>query len=419
MPSLQKPVKGVSEMRKITLLICLLCLICLPTLAEETALDYKADFMFGTSPRFIANDDIGDIGHYGLSLYVNNPHTHNQLFGFELTDYNNQIEEDAGLTVPDHQFTMGLHHKFNQQVGLKLATHYETFLGDNPFSSYGLYPYYQGDIGGLELGREYDNEGSFSYLLGNLYRDRHQVLGAVSLEKFEEQHGQSIREDQYSRAGLALRYAVDDDWHLIGGTNYNPNLKKMSWVGGFSHSVNFRDSGINPGLMAIHRIKPNSRYTLAILTLDGKALNQSVNQVIHEAFFRGSFKRSRIIGGRYMGDMVLGSAHEQVDFGTVSIAFSALSVDVGSDSQLMQNDVTGYFSYPGTLGPLTRPYLGFTWAKFSDLIYNPMIHSLDDPEQEYFQLKMGAKIKMNGRNLRINLTLDDNGGAAIKSSWWF
>lgn len=402
------------------ILILSLCLILVPNMVLGNDYQYKTNLSYGDNQRFLGDQNLGNIKYQGLSLYITNPQTRSQLFGFEITDYNNDLDGSSGLVVPEHEFDLGINHQINQRFSLKLATSYARFLGDDPFFSYGLYPSYQYKNNNLEFGHEYDEDGVFYCLMSRINSGQSQLFSALSLEDFEERHGPTVEEAKHHRFGGALRYHLTKDWHLIGGGNYNTDLKKMSWIAGFSNSINFLNRGLNPGIVAIHRVKPDSRYSLAIFTLHGYALNQMVNQVIHEAFFRGSFKRSRIIGGRYMGDPGLGSAHEQVDFATFSVAFSSLSVNIDDNTELMHYDVTSYLSYPGNFGKINRPYIGLTWTRFSDLIYDFRTHSLYDPKQQLWEIKFGGKLKFHGLpDVRINLVVDNTGGIDIKNSVWF
>jgi hypothetical protein len=406
-----------STMRNLIVML-LIAVLLSPSVASGKDLN-KLDLFWGDSPRFLGSEDIGNIGQRGLSFYANNPlNPRSQLFGFELMSYNNDaVDQSTDLILPEHEFALGLNYPVGSSYGIKVAANYQSFLGDDPFFAHGLYPYYKWDGGGLELGREYDVDGDFSYLMGNLKAGEHHILMALSRESFEEGHGPNVNQVEHNRFGGGLRYALIGRWHLIGGANLNPSDGgKVTWLGGVSHSIDYRASGLNPGLVAIHRIKPKSRYSLAIFTLGGKALGDPVNWAIHEAFFRGMFKRSRIIGGRYMGDPGLGSAHEMVDFGIFVVALSSLSIDISQDTELMHYDVSTSLSYPGNWGSLNRPYVGFTWAEYSDLVYDYQTHQLDDPRREYWQIKLGARIKVAEHDMRFTLGLDNNGGITVKTT---
>lgn len=398
----------------------------LPTTGLGQNYQHKLDLFENSVPRFLGEIEVGNISQHGLRLYVDDARSHHQLFGFEINRYDNDVDPAVGLILLENEFNFGLNYPATSYCDLRIASSYQSFMGDEPFFSYGLYPSYQREQAGLELGHEADPDGNFSYLLGNLRYNQHQVFYAWSRENFS-QHG-SV-EEHHNRFGGGLRYGIKNWGHLLGAVNYNFHNDEPSWVMGFSHDIKMTGDFWNPGLMAVHRIKPGSHYTLCIFTLGGRALNEQVNYVLHEAFVRGAWKRSRIIGGRYMGTVGISSAYEQQDFGIISLAYSGLSIKASNQAELTQYDLTGYCTYPGHFGPLVRPYLGLTWADFSDLVFDPATHSLQAPNQNYWEFKVGGKIRLSEHPgpphraqlgyLRVNLALDNRGGVRFKTSFWF
>ena len=416
-----------STMRNLIAALLITSLL-LPNMASGDPFKHKADLEIGTVPRLLGNEDIGNISHRGLNFYVDQGKvklrhgkpdtTWTQLFGFELMSYNNDgVDQSRGLILPEHEFALSLKYPPHSPGGIKLAASYQSFLGDDPFFAHGFYPYYKWEDVEVEIGSEYDVDGSFHYLMSNLKMGEYHVLLAISRESFEEGHGPNVNQVEHNRFGGALRYALIGRWHLIGGANINPSDDgKVTWLGGISHSIDYRANGFNPGLVAVLRVKDQSRYSLTIFTLGGKALGSPVTLVIDQALALGMFKRSRIIGGRYMGDPGLGSAHETVDFGVFVVAISSLSIDVSQDTELMHNDVSAYLSYPDNWGSLNRPYMGFTWAEDSDLIYDYQTHQLGDPRREYWQIKLGARVKVAEHDMRFSLGFDNNGGITVKTT---
>jgi len=224
---------------------------------------------------------------------------------------------------------------------------------------------------------------------------------------------------------------------LFAGGNYNLQSSKPTQIFGVAFHADPKVNGLNPAVMAVHRAKSSCKYTLAIFTLFGRTMNKFVIAGIDEAMFEGSLKRSRIIGGKYMGEPGLGNAYEMQDFGLVSIAYSSLRIEAGPGATLIQNDLTGYLTYPYVNRLGVSPYLGFTWTEFSDLIFNPANYQLDDPRQDYWEIKVGGKFPIrHGEihqpmyhigipqaiplvNMRLNAAFDNHGGVKFKSSFWF
>lgn len=421
-------------------IICVLIAILLPASGLAQKYHYKLDGLTSSGPRYVGDQDVGDVSFTGFDLYVSQMKlrpshrsgapidtTWSHLTGIEFRQFYNDIDETSTLVLPETEFNFGLQLQAKQHCSFGVAGTQKTFLNDNPYSSSLFHMKYQRDHGGLELGLQPSSDGSLTYLMGDHDFDTtHRFYYSLSRETVETGNGPSINEKTYNRFGGGLRYQLPiDRLHLLFGAGYNPTLEKPSWVFGLSRSIDFGSQGWNPGLMAVHRIKPGSQYTLAILTFGGHALNQHANVGMHEAFYQGLQQTSKIVGGKHMGRTGIGNQYEQRDFGTISLAWSRLMIDISDDVALMQNDFTGYATWPGQVGPIFRPYFGLTVAKFSDLIYDPMLHNLTDPEQDYVEFMLGGKIQLSQQYdkeqgcLRVNLYFRDTGQLGLKTSFWF
>jgi hypothetical protein len=386
--------------------------------------------LFGSDvQRYISEDRVGSIAAFGLRLYVDNPQTHTQLHGFEYEEFNNQVSASTGLVLPKQRFAYGFCLKVNEHCGFKVAGTQEKYLNDDPFSAFGIYPKYENNWGGIELGYENDQKNTrVSFAQGKIKKFGTIYL-AASLEDFEEGHAVIINQRHARLGGAYLGTIPKTPFRLFGGGNYNLDLEKPTWIAGISCVADVRSNGLNPAFTVIHRNKPDAKYTLGMLTLWGRTLNEDVTAAIDEAFLQGSMKRSRVIGGKYMGEPGLSNAHEMQDFGKVSIAYSSLDLKAGTEATLISQEVSGYLTCPRNFGRLANPYLGITWTKFTDLIYDPVIHRLNDPAQEYWEFKTGVKVRFRTiedsrhRNqlgyCRLSLAVDTNGGYRLKSSLWF
>jgi len=403
----------------------------LPGLSATAAeLQYKAVAGLDASPRQVGGEQVGDITAFGLKLFATDPRTHSMLFGFQYKEYDNNVPESAGLALTKHEFAAGVSLQFSRPLSLKVAYTQAEYMNDDPYSAFGLYPCYRGGDRGLDAGLERDLAGTtFTFLQAKLNRGHGTWYGNGSYERFlTTGHGSSAEAESFERIGGGYLYSVPDTrFRLLAGANYNFTEAKPTWIFGASHHTNSGSSGVNPALSVFYRLKPNSRYALGILALWAD-FGQHATLGIHEAALRGGLKRTQIIAGRNMGDPGIGSAYDASDFGLITFAASLMSVDAG-DATLIENDLTGYATYPGSILGVARPYIGATWVESSDLIYDPSLHSLTDPEQSRTEFKLGAKIPVGTVNpddrnyetgyLRVELVVNNIGGGSIKFQHWF
>jgi hypothetical protein len=393
-------------------------------------LGYKSSLMFESGPRAVGGEQVGDITSLGLKLFAMDPRTHSMLFGFEYEEYDNDVPESAGLALTKHEFSAGISLQFSQPLSLKVAYSQAEYMGDDPYSAFGLYPCLRGERNGLELGLERDLAGTtFTFAQGKLEQESGTLYGGMSYERFLEGHGSSGDTEFYRRLGGGYLYSVPDTrFRLLAGANYNFTQEKPTWIMGLSHYTDRASQGINPALSVFYRIKPGSQYALGILSLWGD-FGKHATTAIHEASLRGGLKRTQIIAGRNMGDPGIGSAYDANDFGLITFAASLMSVEAGSDATLVENDLTCYATYPHSALGIVRPYIGATWVKSSDLIYNPVRHTLDDPEQSLFEMKVGGKFRVGKTQendpsfeqgfMRAELVVNNAGGASIEFQHWF
>lgn len=423
-------------MTRLTLATILVALIAGAALAE-TPLSYKLDLFGADVPRFVGSDEIGSIRSGGFRLYADRlipiPGTSKTrpslLLGIEYQAFDNRLTVPTTLALPQHTFNLGADLPLAGLTGIRLAASSQQYLNDDPYASFGIYPYRRFDTGSAELGFEQDlQHRTWALALGTRTVPFGAVMAGGSLERLPRDRGSTDTEQQ-GRIGAALLVSVPHSRiDAFGGGNYCLDDERFVWVGGLSLNANVRGNGIQPSVLIAHRQRPDSRYTLAIATLWGRTLHPQVTRAIHEAFFRGGLKETRVIGGRYMGDPGLGSEHEMVDFGSFAIALSNLEVDAG-DATLLERDVTAYGTLPWTLGPLMNPVLGVTYGEFSDLIFNPAIHGMDDPDQRYWEFKLGIKVLTDLDHAhdtlreagfaRVWLAIDNGGATRLKVTTWF
>jgi len=130
----------------------------LPMIGWAQAYQYKTDQFWTSNPRYLYGDDVGQINSVGLRFYIDNPAVHNQLFGFEYEEYYNRLAEFTGLVLPEQRFAFGFSLPTGKHCSIKVAGAQEKYFNDEPFSNFGIYPSYQRDWGGIELGYESDVE---------------------------------------------------------------------------------------------------------------------------------------------------------------------------------------------------------------------------------------------------------------------
>ena len=414
-------------------MVCFLVILLVNSLGATSSYadnyEYKGELTFTNGPREVAGKRVGDIFAGGMSLYVTDPATHSMLFGFQYEEFNNNVPENIGLRLPKQRFAAGFYLPVTRRCSFKVAYTQEDFLNDTPYSTFGLYPQYSRENGSLQIGFERDQQGrAFSFLLGKLDDSRGTWYYSASFERFQEGHAVVITES-YTRVGGGYLYSVPNTrFRLLAGGNYNPVLSKPTWVFGASHYTDRNSFGVNPSLAAFWRIKPASTYGLCIVGLFGQ-FGEHPTTAIHDASIRGAAKDTRLIAGQSMGDPGVGSAYDTNDFGLIVFAVSMLSVDAGPEVTLVENDFTGYATYPREVGPIVRPYIGMTWVRSRDLVYEYALHQLTDPEQTRFELKIGGKFQA-GTSLatdqnyelgffRFELMVNNLGGGSISFQRWF
>lgn len=414
-------------------LVCFLVVLAASSLGAATSYageyQYKSVLTVENGPREVGGERVGDIFGGGLSLYVTDPATHSMLFGFQYKEFSNSVPEIVGLQLPKSEFSAGFCLPVSRRCSFKVAYTQQEFLNDQPFSTFGIYPQYSRNNGSVQFGLERDQQGTtFSFLQGKLNNSHGVWYYNASFERFLEGHAVVI-DNNFARVGGGYLYSVPETrFRLLLGGNYNPVLEKTTWVVGASHHADRNATGISPAFAGFYRVKPSSRYALGILAL-WSDFGKYPTTAIHDASIRGSLKRTRLIAGQSMGDPGIGSAHDTNDFGLVTFAVSLLTVDAGTDATLYERDFSSYMTHPNTLGPITRPYVGMTWVKSSDLVYNYALHQLTDPEQTRFELKIGGKFHVGTAYvkdddyelgyLRCELMINSDGGGRIQIQRWF
>ncbi len=400
-------------------------------IAEEY--QYKLNFHTQSGDRWLGNENIGNITANGLDLFISKATRHSSIgiMAMQYRDYNNSIS-DWRMITPEQEFKLAYSLYPTNSCKLWAAMTQTTYLNDLPFSAQGVYSKYTKDNWGLELGYEGDQQGAvhsrFAYAFR--YRDFHhgRLLLGISQDYVEKQRA-SIEESNHSHFGSAMLLEVGERLQLFSGANRNTSVGENTWNIGLSWTANTSKFGLNPAGFLHYREKPESKYFLGLFTLWGMALNEHVCTELHGVFFRGGLKQSRIVGNSNYDKPGVGDQHEMQDFGALSIAFSSLEVQAGADAVLMHNDISAYLTFRDDLGLITRPYLGMTWNEFSDLYYDPMQHSLQDPQQDSWEIKVGGKIPVSSidvmdhsrelGHLRINVVWNTKTGSRFATSWWF
>lgn len=392
------------------------------------ALTYKVDVFATDMPRFVGDERLGMIRSGGFRLYADDPARHTLLLGIEYDGARNDFDRATTLVVPEHSFNLGADLPMPRLfTGVRLAASGLQYLNDDPFSTFGVYPYRRFGAGTVEFGFEQDQQHrTWEFGLGTLVLPHGELLCGGSLERLPRSRG-SIDTRQVGRLGAGALVSVPFTRLDLFGAGNSGEGQRPTWMGGLSLNADPRGEGAQPAVLLAYRRKPDTRYTLGIVSLWGRTLNPHVTRVIHEAFFRGGLKETRIIGGRYMGDPGLGSEHEFVDFGGLCVAVSDLAVDAGS-AKLLEREVTAYGTMPWASGRLANPTVGLTYGRFSDLVFNPQTHSMNDPVQEYGEVKLGLKVRLgsdvpNPRRqsgyARLWLAADNRGGVRLKGTSWF
>ena len=411
-------------------LLCAALLTCLvfgalPARANNT---FRLDLTDQNEHRYLGSVPAGTITTVGLNLYVDDPATHARILGLEVAQHENSLREGIGLVLPVQEFSLGMNVPATARCGLRIAMTQQTFVNDEPFASFGLYPYHDWTHGQIEVGLERDQEHTdFAFVQGKWNAASNAVFYGASTERFEQQRA-TLERYRFERVGAG--YLLDATRSRVQGfvgANINGDIKQTTWNVGFSHYASLSDPGVNPAFLLSFRHKPESDYGLALFTLGGRSINSHVSSAIQEAFFRGGLKSSRIIGSRYFDTPGVGNSYQMQDFGLVSIAASLLSVQAGTTAKLVSRDVSGYGTYPGTIGPVMNPFIGVTWNEFSDLVYDPVQHRLDDPVQRYWIFKAGGKVRLgeraDSRNqlgyLRVGVEVNTHGSVLGKSTVWF
>ncbi len=397
----------------------------------DPALTYKFDAFATDVPRFIGDGRIGTIRSGGFRLYADDPSRHTLLLGIEYEGLHNDFDRATTLVVPEHSFNLGANLPLPRPLftGVRLAASSLQYRNDEPFSTFGVYPYRRFHAGSAELGFEQDQQHrTWVFGLGTFTVPTGELVVGGSFERLPLERG-SADTHQVGRAGLGTLVAIPDTrLDLFGAGNYSPDDERFVWMGGLSFNADLHQQGIQPAGLLAHRRKPGTHYTLGIVTLLGRTLNSRVTRTIHEAFFRGGLKETRIIGGRYMGDPGLGKEHELVDFGGVAVAASNLEVAAGS-ATLLEREVSAYGTLSWSRGPVANPSLGLTYGESSDLVFNPRTHTLDDPVRRYWEVKLALKLPLGavdpqdhrrqGGYARLWLAADNRGGVRFKATSWF
>ncbi|MBI3963376.1 MAG: hypothetical protein HY341_00085 [Candidatus Kerfeldbacteria bacterium] len=396
--------------------------------AADAQYQYKLDTAYQRERRHLGRTDLGDVGSLELRLYVDNPATHTRILGVEFAQYDNAVSAASGIVLPEKEFSFGAMFHATRRCALKVAVTQQTFLNDAPFATFGVYPSYQRQRGALELGFERDQQdATFSYAMGKVATGGIQALYGASLEQYVVEHATVEQYRQPHLGGGVQTTFAARQIHLIGTSSYNTDARRFTWTAGFSRYANLGDAGLNPALIVAYREKPESRYALAILAFWGDSIHKYASTGIHEAFFRGGLKRSRIIGARYFDTPGVGKSYDQQDFGRLTFAASLLTLDAGSTAQLVSNEVTGTLTAPGSVGPIVQPFVAVQWSEFSDLIYDPVQHRLDDPSQRLWKVKVGGKLRFAQRGdprqmlgtTRMSIGLDSQGGSKLQVTSWF
>lgn len=394
----------------------------------------RVDFTGQSENRYLGSVPAGNISSFGLDMFVTDPARHSGV-GLEVKQHENALHPGISLVLPEQEFNLGINMPIVRGYGVRAAVTQQTFLNDSPFASFGVYPYYaSGDVG-IELGTERDQaKSNFVYVAGKWTHGNGTLFSGASSEYYEEQRA-TLEKHQYERTGLGYLLSVPRPrvQGLVGG-NINWSTGKPTWILGFSRYALVDTSakhnmqlGVNPAAHLSFRHKPGTDYALAMLALWGQSINRNATFGINEAFLIGAFKTSRIIGGRNFDTPGIGSSYQMQDYGRVSIAASWLNVQAGTTAQLISRDVSGYATYPGSIGPVVNPFIGVTWTEFSDLVYDPVQHRLDDPVQRYWIFKAGGKIRLADRAdkrnqlgyLRLGVEVNTHGAVQGKGTVWF
>ncbi len=389
---------------------------------------FRLDFTGQDGQRYLGSVPAGDVASVGFTLYVDDPARRAKVLGLEVTQYENTLRPGLGLVLPKQTFALGLNVPTARQCGIRTAVTQQTFANDDPFSSFGVYPYYGWSRGNIEAGMERDERNAnFAYVAGKLRSSVGTLFYGTSTEYYEERRA-AIEKHQYERTGLAyLADVAPLQLQGFAGANVNWDTGKPTWTAGLSRYASLNAMGANPAVHVSLRHKPGTDYALAMVTLYGRAINSYATSAIDEAFFLGGLKTSRIIGGRNFDTPGIGSSYPMQDFGNISIAASLLSVEAGTTARLISRDVSGYATLPGTIGPFTNPFIGVTWNEFSDLVYDPVLHQLNDPMQQYWVFKLGGKLRLSDRQdpknqrgyVRLGVEVTTRGSVLAKSTVWF
>lgn len=388
------------------------------------SLTYKFDVDYGNTSRFQGATDVGSIVSWGTYFSATSPQ-HTSPLTFSYHAYDNGVAASSGLVLPKTEFALGstlTSGPYGVRVG---ATEY-TFRNDAPFHGFGVYPYYSGECGNLEVGVESDvQKRDYAFLQAGTPLGIGKLLAGLSEERYTDYGGARHTDERIGAGYLGNLEAASV--HVLLSGNYCPDSERPTWTLGFSRYASLGSGTFNPGVMVDWRKKPESSYTLFVLALGGTSLNTHASTNIHQAFFRGSLTRSRLVGNREHDTEVIGSSYEQKDFGWFTIAGSFLSLTVSDDVQLISRDVSTYVTDRHAYGLLRDPYLGITWTEFTDIVFSPAAHGLDDPMQRYWEFKAGVKLRLHERpdranllgELRVNAKVDTNGGWAFRSTTWF
>ncbi len=344
--------------------------------------------------RYLGQDAVGQISGQDIKLFVDNSRR-TRLLALEIENYNNDVPDSIGLELPEKRRNIGVCLPLTNHFTFRYVHNsYEYNISDD-FTTEGYYPCFDDTTNRIMLGFEEDNERSFlAYGYGRQQLGHWQLYTAASQERYDKGMRQKERVIN-ERLGFATSRLVSGLQLFASGT-YNFGTERPTWSAGLARPVPMGST--QPGFYVSGRYKPEATFVLAMFTIGTKAFPQEMVADQFTSSMVSTMHTSRIVRGRDF-DVMGGSSsgYKIQEMSDVAGYLTLVDTEVTETASVRELEAALYGTLSWCIARLANPFIGFAHSESRDLIYNPMLHGMDDPGQSWNTVMLGGKINVLAR----------------------
>ncbi|MFA5107281.1 MAG: hypothetical protein WC497_03065 [Patescibacteria group bacterium] len=382
-------------MRRISpYLFILTCLFAAQPARSQEPLSLRFMSQHTQLDRYLGTTGVGQITGQDIKLFVDNPRR-TRLLALEIENFDNDVPDSIGLELPEKRRNIGVCLPLTNHFALRYVHNSYEYNISNDFTTEGYYPCYDDTTNKIMLGFEEDNERSFlAYGYGRRQLGAWQLYLAASQERYDKGMRQKERVVN-ERLGLAACNNLAG-LQLFASSTYNFETEQPTWSAGLARPVPMGSR--QPGLYVSGRLKPEATFVLAMFTLGTKAFSQEMTTDLLASSEVSTMHTSRIIRGRDF-DVAGGSSsgYKVQEMSDVAGYLTLVDTEVTKTASVRELEAALYGTLSWCIGRLTNPFIGFAHSESRDLVYDPVLHRMDDPGQSWNTVLLGGKIDVLSR----------------------